>query len=190
MGDVDERAVPQCPTPLCKSREINKLAKRSTVQLWQCGKCLNEFSTPLSPAEVAALAAAATPLPPSPSRPSDEEVRNMGLKKGGPCGKCGKEFTHDGWKDKHEAKCKGAKARAASPRAKALSKRLQRDRAGAPAGGGGHLGAAIAELRARREARVAELVADNPEVKEFDQVIANLEKFAGHEGGSPRPTPE
>ena len=180
MGDVDERAAGNPSCPKCGWREVNKLAKRMTVQLWQCGKCLDEFTTPLSPAEVAAQAAAAPPLPP-PSRPTEEEVLRM-AGQGGKCGLCGKPFKHGAWREKHEAKCKGESKSAPSSKAKAVAARIRRDRglpAAAKVAAGGALQFAVDDLRSKREALVEELVSKDPEVRSVDQAIEALEKIIG-----------
>lgn len=169
------------PCPKCGSREVNALARRLKLQLWQCGKCLDEFSTPLSPAEAAAEAAAAPLLLPPPNRPSEQEVLKM-ASKGGTCGTCGKPFTSEAWRQKHEAKCKGEKKPPPSAKAKDVAARIRRDRgltAAARSAAGGALQGAVDDLRAKRETLVEELVSKDPEVRSVDEAIEALEKIIG-----------
>jgi len=188
MGDVDERAAGNPACPKCGHREVNKLAARSLFQCWQCGKCLDEFTTPLSPAEVAAQAAAAPPLPPAPQRPTEEEVMKSMARL--TCPECKKPFTHQAWLDKHRPKCKGAGgAPAAKPsaKAKAVAARIRKDR-GLPAekrapsaGGAGHLSLAAQELRAKRD----EL---EEGIKRIDSILPRLEELEKEFAALPDPT--
>ena len=195
MEQVDERAAGSPACPKCRSREVGKLARRATVQLWECRKldCLEGFSTTLTPAEIAAQAAADR-LPPAPNRPSDEEVLAMAKKGRMDCGKgCGRDFVHPKRKETHEKACKGPKEAQASPRAKELSARLKRDRAPAskPAAraprastvgaGDGHVAAALEELRDRREVHVRA-------IEQIDELLPALEKFRDGMGGGVAPT--
>lgn len=92
----------QCPIATCRSKELAKLNQRAGMQLWQCGKCLNEWSTPLSQAErSAALLRLAHPS--AEVRPDELCVKG-----------CGEGFRFPPEKTRHEAGCHGRrKAKAA-----------------------------------------------------------------------------
>lgn len=96
---------------------------------------------------------------------------------------CGKEFTHQAWKDKHEPGCDGepAKRRKApkeSRKVKAARELFAIARGSAAVAGDGPIAQAIAQLRAKRE----EILRANPELQEIERGIAALQAAAAGAG--------
>lgn len=93
---------------------------------------------------------------------------------------CGKTFTHQAWKEKHEARCDGTVAKPARKPRAAAKRPLFRPPVAASTGAG-PIAAAIAQLRTRRE----EIIATHPELLEIEQAIEALEKV---QASGARPT--
>jgi hypothetical protein len=194
----------QCPIATCRSKEIAKLNQRAGMQLWECGKCLHGWETPLAPGSFV--------RPPGPRPPIEEAIRP-----GEFCAKgCGEEFRYPPEKKRHEAGCRsrrtketglkakeatmaktfecescpekfdspwkrGAHARhahggiAKAKRApKAAKATATKPPANGAAGGPGQTCGAVAAAIQTLETKRAEIVASIPELAQIDAAIAAL----------------
>jgi hypothetical protein len=163
----------QCPQPTCRSKEIAKLNQRAGMQLWECGKCLHGWETPLPGFNAVAVQQVIENKERHEARRLGRRKPETGLKAKEKnvassevlkCRKgCGKEFVHPKRRQNHEGGCLGGGKKAATkkPSAPAATK---------PATGGA-IGEALAQLRIKRQ----ELLAAVPGLAKLDEAIRALE---------------
>lgn len=183
MGRAEIRSGAESPPcPKCGAKDATALARDSTLARFQCQafKCLEFFTVPgsrfrkVSEADAAPAGPVAEPSPAAGSQVVETggEPENTEEAVAAKCW-CGRDGGHTG---RHRGSGSGkAGAKKTGP---ARAKKAHP----APAAGVGHVAAAIEELRGKRAAHEAA-------IKQIDEILPQLEKFAQGMGANPHPTP-